>query len=134
MLKVVGTVFIKDRKLLLNRPRKRPIFQLIAGKIEPNETPIDAVFRESCEELSTDNLDRNKFEFLMEFEETAASDPNLKIHYYLFTYKEELNCQLSTTEEITELIWYDTSMTELPLSPTLNHIVIPYCIKNNLID
>ena len=38
MLQVVGTLFIKDKKLLLNRPRKRPIFQLIAGKMEAGET------------------------------------------------------------------------------------------------
>ena len=70
----------------------------------------------------------------MEFEETASSDPNLKIHYYLFNYKEELTCNLTTTEEITEFVWYDTSVKDIQLSPTLNHIVIPYCLKNNLID
>ena len=134
MLQVVGTLFIKDRKLLLNRPRKRPIFQLIAGKMEINEQPLDAIYRESCEELATNNLDKSKFEFLMEFEETAASDPNLKIHYFLFNYQDELNCNLTTSEEITELIWYNTTMTDIPLSPTLNHIVIPYCLDNNLID
>ena len=134
MLKVVGTLFIKNRKLLLNRPRKRPIFQLIAGKIEPNEVPQEAIYREACEELSTTDLNPNAFKFIMEFEETASSDPNLKIHYYLFNYEEELNCNLLTTEEITEFIWFDTSMTDIALSPTLNHIVIPYCKENNLID
>ena len=134
MLQVVGTLFIKNRKLLLNRPRKRPIFQLIAGKMEQNESPIDAIFRESCEELSTNNLNKNSFNFLMEFEETASSDPNLKIHYYLFNYEEELNCELSTNDEITEFIWYNTLVNDIQLSPTLNHIVIPYCLKNNLID
>lgn len=134
MLQVVGTLFIKDRKLLLNRPRKRPIFQLIAGKLEQNESPIDAIYREASEELSTNNLNKNAFQFLMEFEETASSDPNLKIHYYLFNYKEELTCNLTTTEEITEFVWYDTSVKDIQLSPTLNHIVIPYCLKNNLID
>jgi 8-oxo-dGTP pyrophosphatase MutT (NUDIX family) len=134
MLQVVGTLFIKNRKLLLNRPRKRPIFQLIAGKMEAGETPLQAVYRESCEELSTNSLDKSSFQFLMEFEETAASDPNLQIHYYLFNYTSEIDCNLTTTEEITELLWYDTTMKDIPLSPTLNHIVIPYCIENNLID
>ena len=133
MLKVVGTLFIKDRKLLLNSPRKREIYQLIAGKMEAGETPAEAIYREACEELSTNTLNSSLFEFLMNFEETASSDPNLKIDYYLFNYKEPLNCQLITTDEIADFVWYDTK-TKLPLSPTLEHIVIPYCIKNNLID
>ena len=133
MLKVVGTLFIKNRKLLLNKPRKREIFQLIAGKMEQNETPIDAIFRESSEELLTNTLDKSLFEFLMNFEETASSDPNLKIDYYLFNYKGDLTCQLQTSEEIADFVWYDSTL-NIPLSPTLQHIVIPYCLKNNLID
>ncbi len=133
MLKVVGTLFIKNRKLLLNQPRKRPIYQLIAGKLEGEETPLEAIYRESSEELMTNSLDSTLFEFLMNFEETASSDPNLKIDYYLFNYRGELNCPLKTSEEITNFVWYTTKM-DIPLSPTLEHIVIPYCIKNNLID
>ncbi len=133
MLKVVGTLFIKDRKLLLNQPRKRPIYQLIAGKMEEGETPAEAIYREACEELITDALNPKLFEFLMNFEETASSDPNLKIDYYLFNYKGEFNIPLQTSEEITDFVWYNTN-TKVPLSPTLEHIVIPYCIKNNLID
>ena len=133
MLKVVGTLFIKDRKLLLNQPRKRPIYQLIAGKMEEGETPAEAIYREACEELITDTLRPELFEFLMNFEETASSDPNLKIDYYLFNYTGELNFKLQTSDEITDFVWYNTK-TNVPLSPTLEHIVIPYCIQNNLID
>ena len=134
MLQVVGSLFIKNRKLLLNRPRKRPVFQLIAGKMEENESPLESIYRESCEELSTNLLDINKFNFIMEFEETASSDPKLKIYYYLFNYNDEFNFELIENEEISEFIWYDTSIKNIKLSPTLQNIVIPYCIKNNLID
>ena len=134
MLKVVGTLFIKDRKLLLDKPRKRPTHQMVGGKVEPNETPTQAAYREACEELVTDTLDPSLFEFIMDFEETASSDPNLKIHFHLFRYNGILNCEPQTSDEIEGFLWYNTSLGESMLTPTLKHYVIPYCIKNNLID
>ena len=53
-MNVVGALFIKDNKLLLNKPRKRNIYQLIAGKIEDGETPQEALKREIMEELETE--------------------------------------------------------------------------------
>lgn len=134
MLKVVGTIIIENRKLLLNQPRKRAIYQLIAGKIEQGETPLQAIYREASEEIMTDTLNPNAFEFLMEFEETASSDPNLKIHYYLFNYKDKLLCEPQISDEIANFLWYDTSIKDIELSPTLKNVVIPYLIKNGLID
>ncbi len=32
--KVVGTMFFKDGKLLIDKPRKRPTFQMIGGSVE----------------------------------------------------------------------------------------------------
>ena len=40
--KVVGTMFFKDGKLLIDKPRKRPTFQMIGGGVENGETPIQA--------------------------------------------------------------------------------------------
>lgn len=40
-----------DNKLLIDKPRKRPTFQMIGGKVENGESVLDAAIRECHEEL-----------------------------------------------------------------------------------
>lgn len=40
MLKVVGTMFFNNRKLLIDKPRKRPTYQMVGGKVEEGGEPI----------------------------------------------------------------------------------------------
>ena len=133
-MNVVGTLFIEDNKLLLNLSRKRSIYQLVAGKMEVGETPIEAMIREAHEELGSEAIiDESAFEQILEFDEIASSDNVTPIHYYLFKYNGKIGGKITTSEEITSYLWYDTSNKDVLLSNTLNHVVIPYCIKNNLI-
>ena len=135
MLKVVGTIFLKDNKLLIDKPRTKPTHQMIGGKVEEKETPLQAAIRECYEELGPKAIfDESKFEQVMDFDEIATSDPNLKIHFYVFKYNGSLEGTLETSEEIESFLWYDTSIKEDILSNTLKHKVIPYCIENNLIN
>jgi len=134
MLKVVGTIFIKDNKLLLDKPRRRPTYQMVGGKVEESETVLEAAIRECHEELGSRAIfDETKFELVMDFVETATSDPNLKIHFHLFNYTGDLKGELTTSEEIEDFIWYDTTMKIIPLSHVLNNKVIPYCLDKKLI-
>lgn len=134
MLKVVGTIFINDNKLLIDKPRKKPTHQMIGGKVEENETPLQAAIRECYEELGEKAIfDESKFTQVMDFDEIATSDPNLKIHFYVFMYEGKLEGTLETSEEIESFLWYDTSQGEEILSNTLKHKVIPYCLENKLI-
>ena len=41
-MKVVGTMFFDRNKLLIDKPRKRPTFQMIGGRVEDGETPLEA--------------------------------------------------------------------------------------------
>ena len=134
MLKVVGTMFISDNKLLLDKPRRRPTLQMIGGRVEENEELIDAAIREAHEELGPKaKFDENKFKFIMDFVETATSDPNLKIHFHLFEYMGELDGEFTISEEIEDFVWYDTNLKNVKLSHVLNNKVIPYCLEKKLI-
>ncbi len=134
MMKVVGTLFIEDNKLLLDKPRKRPTLQMVGGKVEEGENVLDAAIREAHEELGSKVIiDDTKFELVMDFIETATSDPNLKIHFHLLRYTGKLEGELLTSDEIESFIWYDTSVTDAVLSHVLNNKVIPYCLENKLI-
>lgn len=135
MIKVVGTMFFKGDKLLLDKPRKRPTYQLIAGKIENGEMPLEAAIRECHEELGDEAIfDENLIEPVMDFDEIASSDGVTPIHFYLFRYNGELDGKLKISDEIESFLWYESSMGEDMLSNTLKHVVVPFCKDNKLIN
>ena len=133
-MEVVGTMFFEDKKILIDKPRNRPTYQMIGGKVEEGETPLEGAIRECHEELGDKAIfDPSKIEYIMEFDEIASSDGVTPIHFYLFNYTGSLEGELSTSEEIESFLWYDSSKGEDILSNTLKHKVIPYCLENNLI-
>ena len=133
-MKVVGTMFFENEKLLIDKPRKRPTYQMIGGKVEEGETTLQAAIRECHEELGDEAIfDEEKFELIMEFDEIATSDGITPIHFYVYKHNGKLQGILKTSEEIEKFLWYDTDMDNNILSNTLKNEVVPYCKKNNLI-
>ncbi len=133
-MQVVGTMFFKDKKLLIDKPRKRATYQMIGGKVEEGETPLQAAIRECHEELGEKaKFEPANFKLIMDFDEIATSDPNIKIHFFVYQYLGELNGELTTSDEIEKFLWYESSLGNDILSNTLKNEVIPYCLKNNLI-
>ena len=131
---VVGTIYINDNKLLLDKPRKRPTFQMIGGRVEENETPLEAAIRECHEELGQEAIfDSSLIELVMEFDEIATSDGQTPIHFYVFQYNGQLEGKLNTSDEIESFKWYESSDGTDLLSNTLKNEVVPYCIKKELI-
>ena len=133
-MNVVGTMFFKDKQLLIDKPRKRPTYQMIGGRVEENETPLQAAIRECHEELGNEaTFDESKIVLVMEFNEIATSDGKTPIHFYVFQYTGELKGNLTTSEEIEKFLWYSTKDGEDILSNTLKHEVVPYCLEKKLI-
>ncbi len=133
-MKVVGTMFFDNYKLLIDKPRKRPTYQMIGGKVEEGEAPVDAAIRECHEELGCDAIfDDNLFELVMEFDEIATSDGKTPIHFYVFKYNGKLKGKLNISDEIESFKWYDSSFGYDILSNTLKNEVVPYCLKRKLI-
>ena len=134
-MKVVGTMFFDQNKLLIDKPRKRPTYQMIGGRVEEGEEPLDAAIRECHEELGEEaNFDTSLFELVMEFDEIATSDGVTPIHFYVFQYNGTLEGKLNTSDEIEKFLWYDTSCGEDILSNTLKNEVVPYCLQKKLIQ
>lgn len=134
MKQVVGTLFFKDKRLLIDKPRKRQTYQMIGGSVEENESIFDAAVRECREELGDKAIfDKNKIKFLMEFDEIATSDPNLKIHMNIFLYEGELEGELTISDEIENFMWFSRNDDINILSNTLKNEIIPYAIENGLL-
>lgn len=133
-MKVVGTMFFKDKSLLIDKPRKRPTYQMIGGRVEEDETPLKAAIRECHEELGSEAIfDESLFQLVMEFDEIATSDGVTPIHFYVFQYQGTLEGVLTTSEEIEKFTWYNSNDEETVLSNTLKNEVVPYCLKKQLI-
>lgn len=133
-MQVVGTMFFKDNKLLIDKPRKRATYQMIGGRVEEGETTLEAAIRECHEELGPKALfDETKFELIMDFDEIATSDPTKKIHFYVYKYNGTLEGTLTESDEIESFLWYESSNGTDILSNTLKNEVIPYCLENYLI-
>ena len=133
-MKVVGTMFFKDNKLLIDKPRKRPTYQMIGGGVNKGEEVLEAAIRECHEELGEKAIfDEERLEFVMDFEEIATSDPTKKIHMNIFQYKGELEGELTISEEIESFMWFGANDDKNLLSNTLKNEILPYCIKNELI-
>lgn len=110
-MEVVGTMFFKDDKLLIDKPRKRLTYQMIGGKVENEESPLQAAIRECHEELGENAIfDENLFELVMDFDEIATSDGKTQIRFFVFKYNGELSGELTTSEEIENFKWYDSGM------------------------
>ena len=134
MKQVVGTLFFKDGKILIDKPRKRLTYQMIGGSVEDGETIFDAAVRECREELGESAIfDKEKIKFLMEFDEIATSDPNLKIHMNIFIYEGSLEGKLTISDEIEKFMWFGKDDDIEILSNTLKNEIVPYCIENKLI-
>ena len=41
-MRVVGTMFFENEKILIDKPRKRNTYQMVGGRVEDNETPLEA--------------------------------------------------------------------------------------------
>ena len=131
---VVGTMFFKDNKLLIDKPRKRKTFQMIGGRVEEGETPLEAAIRECHEELGNEVIfDPNMIELVMEFDEIATSDGVTPIHFYVFKYNGLLEGKLVESDEIESFKWYESNDGNDMLSNTLKNEVVPYCLKHRLI-
>ena len=127
-------MFFKNDSLLIDKPKKRPTYQMIGGKVEDGESPLQAAIRECHEELGDKAVfDENAFELVMEFDEIATSDGVTPIHFYVFKYNGILNGTLSTSFEIEKFLWYQSTDGDEILSNTLKHKVVPYCLERKLI-
>lgn len=132
IIDTVGIMFFKDKKLLLNKPRLRPTYQIVGGHIEKGETPMEAIIRECHEELGDKAIyDINKFKYVMDFIEVNTAFPDKKIHMYLFIYEGVLEGNLSLSEEIEDFIWISRNEKKYPLADAIKNEIIPYGINND---
>ena len=108
-MQVVGTMFFKDYKLLIDKPRKKATYQMIGGKVEQGETPLQAAIRECKEELGID-IDTKNMELIMSFKrkfdfvDVWLVKKDFDISSLVLQEDEVADAKWATVDEIRELM------------------------------
>lgn len=101
-------------RVLVVRKRGTQTFMQAGGKIEPHESPCDALIRELEEELGL-RLEPHIPEYLGQFVAEAANELKCKVKAEVFYL--QVDSSVSASGEIEETVWIAANDDTLPLAP-----------------
>ncbi|NUS43550.1 MAG: NUDIX domain-containing protein [Mycobacteriaceae bacterium] len=102
MIRTAALAFVRDRRLLQTRPEGKDVFYMAGGKIDPGETPVQALHREVLEELGvgcTEVAPLGVFEA-----EAFGHRPGRRLH--MTCYTAALTAEPRATGEIAEIRYF----------------------------
>jgi 8-oxo-dGTP pyrophosphatase MutT (NUDIX family) len=117
-----GLIVDTAGRVLLVRKRGTQTFMQAGGKIEPHESPSQALLRELHEELGL-SLEPDAPEYLGEFTAPAANETQYLVRAECFYIRADL--AVSPAAEIEEAIWIAPADVSLPLAPLTRDHLLP---------
>ncbi len=109
-------------RTLLVRKRGTEAFMQAGGKIEPHETPVEALLRELEEELGV-RMDERPWEYLGVFDAPAANETGRRVRAESFLVRADVS--VSPAREIEEIAWVRPDDARLPLAPLTRDHLLP---------
>ncbi|MGK2896295.1 MAG: NUDIX hydrolase [Candidatus Saccharimonadales bacterium] len=127
-----GGVIIKDRRFLVTRSVGKDIFIAPGGKLENEETAIEALVREMNEEVQI-SIDTSTLEVLGSFIAQAAGkeDKTLKMDVFII---HDFEGSIVPSSEVEEVMWVNTQTEDVLLGSIFEHDVMPLLKQRDLID
>jgi 8-oxo-dGTP diphosphatase len=126
-------IIIQNRKLLHERSLGKPAFIAPGGRIEPGETPKQALVRELNEEctIDVDEADLEPFDI---FTADAANHPGQRVRMEVFMVK-KWQGTIQPGAEVEEMRWLDSNLpTDIQVGSICAHEIIPRLQQQGLIN
>jgi 8-oxo-dGTP pyrophosphatase MutT (NUDIX family) len=115
----------KSGDTLLVRKRGTDAFMQPGGKIEPEETALQALVRELKEEIDLD-VDPDAALFLGRFEASAANEPDHIVEAQLFRV-DVATRSIRPAAEIEEARWISVrEPNDIPMAALTEHLILPF--------
>lgn len=132
-IRTVALAHIRDRRLLQARSTGKTAFYMAGGKIDPGETPEQALHREIREELDA-GIAPGTLEPLGVFEaEAFGHPPGTRLH--MTCYLADLTGEPTATSEIAELRYFTADeYAAMPESAPGSRLVFEHLRSLGLVD
>jgi 8-oxo-dGTP diphosphatase len=126
-------IIVQNRKLLHEKSHGKPAFIAPGGRIEPGETPRQALVRELKEELSI-NVHEDDLEPFDIFVAEAANHPGQKVHMEVFVVK-RWQGEIAPNAEVEKLAWFGSDLpADVEIGSVSAHEIIPRLKEQGIID
>ena len=123
-----GLCLMRGGKVLLARSEGDAHFQIPGGKIEPGETDVQALVRETQEELAL-VLDPKQVTYHGTFTAPAAGRSDVLVEVRL--YEAEIDADPQASSEIAELIWQDPAGPTVACSDVVRLHILPFLARRS---
>jgi 8-oxo-dGTP pyrophosphatase MutT (NUDIX family) len=127
-----GGVIVRDRKFLATRSFGKNFFIAPGGKLEQEETPIQALARELAEEVQIE-IDIDSLEHLGTFEAEAIGQEDVRLVMDVYMIN-DFNDDPIPSSEIEEIRWINTQTQDIVLGSIFEHEIMPLLKQRDLID
>jgi 8-oxo-dGTP pyrophosphatase MutT (NUDIX family) len=127
-------IIIRNRRLLVERSKGKDVFVAPGGKLEPGETPRQAVMRELEEEFRLHITEEDLREFGTFYAEAAGSHnagKKLRMDVFMVATAGEIR----PDNEIEEIRWISSDIPEdIEVGSIFAHHVLPQLKEQGLVD
>lgn len=133
VIRTAALAHIRDRRLLQARSVGKTAFYMAGGKIDPGETPEQALHREVREELDAGIVEGTVRELGVFEAEAFGHRPGTRLHMTCFLA--ELTDEPRATSEVAEIRWFtEAEYTAMPETAPGSRLVFARLRELDLVD
>lgn len=126
-------IIIRDRKLLVEKDFDKDFFVAPGGKLDPGETPRQALVRELKEEFAITVRESDLEDFGV-FHAPASGQEHRTVHMTVFMVKKYTG-EIAHGHKVEKLLWLTSQLPpDTKIGSIFAHEVLPHLKKLNLVD